>query len=189
MPGAAASVAAAPHRGNPLARRGTWQRLLALGDGRIGGVREHAIHAVAEHRRVQVGIGVGQGINMHEQPRLAQPLQAIRISLGSLGANAISARGNRRDFRSLTGSRYAATDPQQRCDAARAAEGRTASATLRGKSALSHFANRSACGNRILSRFRIGVSRHQPSRLSRWPSQSSADNNRFSPQPLTKQGG
>ncbi|MFN8891290.1 MAG: hypothetical protein ACK5WA_02880, partial [Alphaproteobacteria bacterium] len=50
----AVSVAAAPRRGNPLARRGTWQRLLALGDGRVGGVREHAIHAVAEHRRVQV---------------------------------------------------------------------------------------------------------------------------------------
>jgi len=67
MPAApAVSVAAAPRRGNPLARRGTWQRLLALGDRRVGGVREHVIHAVAEHRRVQVGIGVGQGINMHE---------------------------------------------------------------------------------------------------------------------------
>lgn len=103
-PAPAALVAAAPRRGNPLARRGTWQRLLALGDGRVGGVREHAIHAVAEHRRVQVGIGVGQGINMHEQPRRAQPLQAIRISLGGLGANAISARGNRRDIFSLTGA-------------------------------------------------------------------------------------
>ena len=60
----AASIAAAPRRGNPLARWGTWQRLLALGDGRVGGVCEHAIHAVAEHRRVQVGIGVGKGINM-----------------------------------------------------------------------------------------------------------------------------
>jgi hypothetical protein len=138
---------------------------------------------------VQVGIGVGQGINMHEQPRRAQPLQAIRISLRSLGTDAISARGNRRDIRSLTGSRYAATAPQQRCDAARAAEGRTASATLRGKSALPPFANRSACGKKILSRYGIGVSRHQSSRLSRRPSQSSADNNRFSRQPPTKQGG
>jgi hypothetical protein len=47
---------------------------------------------------VQVGIRVGQGINMHEQPRRAQPLQAIRFSLGSLGSDAISARGNRRDI-------------------------------------------------------------------------------------------
>jgi hypothetical protein len=91
--------AAAPRRGDPLARPGTWQCLLALGDGRVGGVREHAIHAVAEHRRVQVGIGVGQGINMHEQPRRAQPLQTIRISLRSLRANAISARGYGRDIR------------------------------------------------------------------------------------------
>ena len=35
---------------------------------------------------------------MHEQPRSAQPLQAIRISLGSLRADAISARRNRRDI-------------------------------------------------------------------------------------------
>jgi hypothetical protein len=56
MPGAAVSVAVAPRRGNPIARRGTWQRLLALGDGRVGSVREHAIHAVAEHRRVQVSV-------------------------------------------------------------------------------------------------------------------------------------
>ena len=104
IPGTTLSVAAAPRRGNPLARRGTWQRLLALGDGRVGGVREHAIHAVAEHCRVQVGIGVGQGVNMHEQPRRAQPLQAIRISLGSLGAEAIRARGNRWDIFSLTGA-------------------------------------------------------------------------------------
>jgi hypothetical protein len=88
---------------------------------------------------VQVWIRVGQGINVHEQPCRAQPLQAISISLGGLGADAISARGNRRDIRSLTGSRYAASAPQQRCDAARAAEGRTASATLRGKSALPPF--------------------------------------------------
>jgi hypothetical protein len=54
-PRAAVPVAAAPYRGDPLARPGTWQRHLALGDGRVGGVREHAIHAVAEDRRVQVG--------------------------------------------------------------------------------------------------------------------------------------
>ena len=96
--GTALSVATAPRRGNPIARRGTWQRMLALGDGGVRSVREHAIHAVAEHCRVQVGIGVGQGLNMHEQPRRAQPLQAIRIRLGSLGADAISARGNRRDI-------------------------------------------------------------------------------------------
>jgi hypothetical protein len=95
MAGAAVSVAAASQRGNPLARRGTWQRLLALDEGRVGGVREHAIHAVAKHCRVQVGIGVGQGINMREQPRRAQPLQAIRISMR---ANANSARGNHRDI-------------------------------------------------------------------------------------------